>query len=527
MDVSQEPKTKEDVKNMLKHLEDEYRKANITENTYKELKEKYKQQLSYMDNTINPEEAKVESPAPAAEEKKGGLLGGLFHKKKETEPAPQPAAAPAAEQPSVTVVEDRQEEPKQTGQAMAAVQQLSIELEKLKVMLDAARDQKKSTDESIQSIFEGIGEVRSMSIQNDASQREIMSKLERAEDDMNNLKPKELEKRFTQINEVLEKYQITLEKLQAKSNDMSERLGKVYETVKVIGNTENLAGLNQNVQKKLNDIREATNYVERLSSKAEKIFIDLKMELEDLVVYKSKQEAMEESVKDILKSMDAIGIKFEGYTTRKESEDEKQDIMILGKQQEDIKNVMAIAQTSVPEPILQLRKEREDIKLFLDSMEEQLKAGRLKAVEYETAKKKNMEKLKEIDGQLLAEWKKYEKLSKEVPAPAPVVNIVEAGQQAEEVKPEEITGKTQTPPAEAQEIENPSQAAEAAQTSEEPKPADEKKDFMNKVEEKIKKEEAVTGVPADQAPSPTENKSSETVPKPAEKKKKISVSLPF
>src|SRR3989344_1667196 len=302
MDVSQEPKTKEDVKNMLKHLEDEYRKANITENTYKELKEKYKQQLSYMDNTINPEEAKVESPAPAAEEKKGGLLGGLFHKKKETEPAPQPAAAPAAEQPSVTVVEDRQEEPKQTGQAMAAVQQLSIELEKLKVMLDAARDQKKSTDESIQSIFEGIGEVRSMSIQNDASQREIMSKLERAEDDMNNLKPKELEKRFTQINEVLEKYQITLEKLQAKSNDMSERLGKVYETVKVIGNTENLAGLNQNVQKKLNDIREATNYVERLSSKAEKIFIDLKMELEDLVVYKSKQEAMAESVKDILKS---------------------------------------------------------------------------------------------------------------------------------------------------------------------------------------------------------------------------------
>ena len=523
MDFNQEPKTKDDVKNMLKHLEDEYRKANITENTYKELKEKYKQQMSYMDNTINPEEAKMEAPLQAAEEptKKGGLFG-LLHKKKAEEP--QPAVAPVANESA--------EEPtrQQSSGGNAAVQQLSIELEKLKVMLEAVRDQKKSTDESVQSLFESVGEVRSMSIQNDATEREILSKLEKTEDDMNNLKPKELEKRFTQINEVLEKYQLVLEKLQAKSNDMNERLGKVYESVRVIGNTENLAGLNQNVQKKLNDIREATNYVERLSSKAEKIFIDLKMELEDMVVFKSKQEAMEESIKDMLKNLDSIGIKFEGYTTKKEMEEEKQDIFILGKQQDDIKNAMAIVQGSVPEPILQLRKEREDIKLFLDSLDEQVKGGKIKAVDYETAKKNNIEKLKVIDSQLLAEWKKFEKMSKE--APAPVVNIVEAdkpGDQSKDAKETvsvndgvETQDTSSTLKAQTVQQEN---TAEKHETHNELL-TEEKKEFIEKVEEKVKSADGVIS-------EPTAEENEENSSKPqgqdeaGKKKKKIALSLPF
>jgi chromosome segregation ATPase len=458
-----EPKTKEDIKNMLKHLDDEYRKANISEKTYKELKERYKQQMSYMDNTINPGEAAPADAVPAEqekEEKKGGLLGKLFKKKEEAAAEPSP--------PAVTIESTVAESDAQKTDGGGNATQLSIEMEKLKVMLEAFRDQKKATDESIQSLFEGIGEVRSMSIQNDAIIRELTSKLEKIDDDVSTLRPKEIEKRFSQISETMEKYQLGMEKLQAKTDDMSEKINKISETVKVIGNTENLANLNQNVQRKLDDIREASNYVERLSSKAEKIFIDLKMELEDLVVFKSKQEAVEDAIKEIMKSLDAIGIKFEGYTTKKEMEEEKEDILILNKEQESIKNVMAIVQTNVPEPILRLRKDREDIKLFLDSLDDQMKSGKLKMVDYESVKRKNIEKLKLIDDELVREWKKFEVLLKNAP-PAevkPVVNIVETPPEEEPAAPLNV-------------IE------------------EEKKGFLSKILHKKKKEEEMTGAPAE------------------------------
>ncbi len=440
MNLNEEPKTKEDIKNMLKHLEDEYRKANISETTYKELKERYKGQMSYIENTINPSEAQTEEPLQTVEEpkKKAGLFGRF--KKKEAAAESAPVAAPpqpAAAEVTISEESDEKESKKSVDDTSKAVNNLAIELEKLKVMIEAMRDQKKGTDESIQSLFESIGEVRSMSIQNDSAEREMISKMERVDDDINSLKPKEMEKRFSSINETLEKYQLTLEKLQSKSDDMSERLNKVFDSVKAIGNTETLTGLNQNVQKKLDDIREASNYVERLSSKAEKIFIDLKMQLDDMVVLRSKQEALEDAIKDVLKTLDAINIKFENYPTKKDLDEEKQDILVLGKEQESIKSVMAIAQTNVPEPILALRKEREDIKLFMDSLEEQMKMGKIRSIDYENSKKKNAENLRSINEAITKEWKKFEQMLKNAPPqePVPLVDVRESeGQETGEKK---------------------------------------------------------------------------------------------
>jgi hypothetical protein len=537
MNLNEEPKTKEDIKNMLKHLDDEYRKANISETTYKELKERYKSQMSYIENTINPNEAQPEEPLQTVEEpkKKAGLFGRFKKKeeKKEEAAAPQPAATSA----EVTISEDPEEKEvkKSSDETAKAVNNLSIELEKLKVMLEAMRDQKKGTDESIQSLFESIGEVRSMSIQNDSAGREMTSKMDRLEDDINNLKPKEIEKRFSSINETLEKYQLTLEKLQSKSDDMSEKLIKMTDSVKAIGNTETLAGLNQNVQKKLDDIREASNYVERLASKAEKIFIDLKMQLDDMVVLRSKQEALEDAIKDMLKTLDAINIKFENYPTKKDMEEEKQDILILGKEQESIKNVMAIAQTNVPEPILTLRKEREDIKLFMDSLEEQMKLGKIRAVDYENTKKKNSENLKEINESITREWKKFEQMLKNAP-PAPQVSLVdiknepaEEGEKGEYMnrveekreREEEITGE------EAGAQQEETQAAD--QTHDEETAPREPQAIQNAGETVKEQQNPETVAPIQKNPEtaaevPKENKPAETT---KERRKKIIVDAPF
>jgi hypothetical protein len=565
-----EPKTKDDIKQLLKHLEDEHRKAAISDKTYKELKEKYKGQMSYMDNSvadenqqpmeeIEPEQAAaMQAAAPPPEQtaeegeegeckKKKGSLFGMFKKKAkvaEDSPAPPPPPPP------------QRVEAKDTG-AM-------IEIEKIKTMLDAFRDQKKTTDESIQSLFESVGEVRSMSIQNDANEREVNTKLEKILDDVTNLRPKEVEKKFNTVNETLDKNQVTLEKLQAKSDDMAERLGKLGDLVKVIGNTENLMNINENVQKKLADIQEATNYVERLASKAEKIYIDLKMELEDIVIYKSKQEGMEDAMKDLLKTIDAINTKFDNYTTKKDLENERQDIMILSKETEGIKSTLAMVQANVPEPIVKLRKDREDINIFLDSLDEQHSAGRINSADYQMIKTKNMEKMKLINENLEKEWKKFERMTSQMPAapppteqssetpalteePAPetapaneaveqqptaepVVESPQPEQQPEEPAAEEITNEEQVGEEEIEEAKEkkPKRISGKARKEEDEKQKEELiSNIKTEMEKPDEEEKAEEPIPEEKAVKKKPGKTDAKEEKKKPSKKKVSANMPF
>ncbi len=518
MENMPEPKTKEDIKNMLKHIEDEHRKANITEQTYKELKAKYKEQMKYMDNVISPEEAggppAAEAPAPPAEapaeeapkeevkeepkeekkeEKKGGLLKKVFKGKKEE----KKESAPPAEAPAEAAASSR------------AMDKLSIELEKLKAMLEAIRDQKKASDESIQSIFESIGEIRSMSIQTNADESELSSKMERLEDEVSGVRPKEMEKKFNELREALNKSQTEMEKMIAKTNDMAQRLNKLYENMKSIGNIENLANLNKDVQKKLGDIREATNYVERLSSKTEKMFIDLKAGMEEMIIYRSKQEGLEESVRDLIKSVDDLGLKFENYSTKKDLQDEKQDLMIISKELDGLKDNLGILQSKVPETITVLRKEREDIQMFLDHLDEQLKAGAIQKIEYENVKTKNMDKLKLLDNSLREEWKKFEKAMatapKETTPPAeaavettkapdePPVEAAEPVETPEEAPPQEAPAPPEEAPVEAAKEEV---KEEKKEEKEEPKKKHKKKSAEKKEEKDDgKKKKVATTLP--------------------------------
>jgi len=287
-----------------------------------------------------------------------------------------------------------------------------IEIEKLRVMIDATREANRTTDETIRTISESIGELRSMVFQADATLKESTLKMEKIEDEIGEVKPQEIVKKFRGLNETIEKQQINLEKLERKSEDLAEKVNKVYETLKGIGGIENLIQLNKNIQEKLTDINEAVKYIERLGAKTEKIFIDLNKNLEDFVLYKTKQEDVEESLKDIIKSIDALNVKFEGYVNKKDLETFKEDDMIIKKQLEEINRVLPLVKVKLPDRMANLRREKEDIILLLDSIKEQLERGNITKEEYQNVKSKNISKIKVIDNELNKEWKKIENLVK-------------------------------------------------------------------------------------------------------------------
>jgi chromosome segregation ATPase len=527
--MADEPQTKDDIKNLMKHLEDEYRKANISEKTYKEMKEKYKSQLLYIQNTISsaePSPEQQQQQQEASKEGKPGLFGKLFHKEKEEKteqaPATEAEAPPSTEATATDAAKPQAEAQPQAEEEKieapnSVTSGLSMDIEKIKVMLDSVRDQKKSTDDSLQSIFESVGELRSMIIQNDATVREITSKMEHIDDEISQVKPKDIDKKFREMGETLEKYQASLEKIQKKTDDMSESINKTYEILKSIGNIENLSKLNEDIQHKLEDIKEAMRYVERLSSKDEKIFIDLKRDLEDMVVYKAKQDALDDSIKDMLKSLDGLNVKFEGYSTKKDLDQNRDDIIFLKKELETIKKSMGLIQSTLPEPIVELRKQRDDIKIFLDSVEEQMKGGKIKISDYENMKKKNIEKLKTIENSIQSEWKIIEAMPK-----TDVKSEVKT--ETKEEKPaEEKSVDAKIVIVEEKNVESKSASTNPADTTTAEKPVEVKPDMVAeeaKPSEEEKHDENISSV---------KQESSEATKQQKEKKKqkKIETNMPF
>jgi hypothetical protein len=593
--------SKEDVRSLLLHLESEYRKANISEKNYRELKEKYKKMLheehdkkeSKIVKKEIPEKGEIEEPKeenkeeveiedhlkkveeeterqmaeePAKVEKKG-FFKSLFRKKKElekteNESSEQPAddmknidppkkekkkkeeeitemtpevierlAQQVKEQAEAKPEEKEQgekksggffksifgkkkqevQEPKETTEVkepeikevQAVVTETNneaqikesrssegnydVEMEKLKVMLDTVKESARVTDETIRNVSESIGEIRSMVFQADAELKENSIKMEKIEDDITEVRPQEIAKKFREFNDRFEKNQLELEMLERKASDVGEKINKVFEMLKSIGGIENLVNVNKEIQHKIDDVKEAMKYIERIGTKTEKIFVDLNKGLQNLVIIRAQQEDFNESLKDIAKNIDDINVKFEGYVTKKDLDAFREDDMLIKKQIENIKKVLPVVELKLPESIINLRKEREDIRLLLESLEEQYAKGKISKNEYETVKNANIKKLESIRIDLEKEWKKVEKIIKPPEK--------EGGEAAEtEVKVEEtkevIKSKFKEKPEEKKKVEKPEEEAPAVEEKEKPPKEGKKEKKTKKEEKKIEKPEA-------------------------------------
>lgn len=401
----------EDVKNLMAHLEDEYRKANISEKYYQEMKEKYVKKLEELEKKIGEKKG---SGREKKEERKEGRELEVGEIEEMTPEVIEKLAAQVAKEAGVE--ESTKEEGGKIEETSA-----SIEIEKLKVLVETVRESNKALEESLRNVAESIGELRSMVFQTEGSAKEIGLKLEKIEDEISHVKPKEIEKKFNEINSKIEKQQLAIEKLEVMAKDLGKKINEIHKMLKSIGGIENLINVNKEIQKKIEDIKEVFKYTERLALKTEKIFVDLSRSLNEFTVYKTRQESLEELSKDILKSIDEMNTKIESFSTKKDLEMMKGDILVIQKQIEEINAALGVLKTKIPEPIEQLKKEKESIEFFLNSLEEQLKEGKLSIGEYEKIRKGNLERIKEIEDELREKWEK----------------IIEALSKGEEIKLEE------------------------------------------------------------------------------------------
>ncbi|MFH8039273.1 MAG: hypothetical protein QXJ14_04685, partial [Candidatus Aenigmatarchaeota archaeon] len=137
--------------------------------------------------------------------------------------------------------------------------------------------------------------------------------------------------------------------------------------------------------------------------------IEMSKSLQEFSLYKARQEELEASLKDILKSLDAINAKMENFATTRDLEAVKSSIATLDTQIKEFEKSLPMIDAKIPETIKSLRNERDDLIILLESLEEQLKQGKISLGDYEKSKSSAEKRIKEIEEKLIEEWKRVEK----------------------------------------------------------------------------------------------------------------------
>jgi len=419
------------IKGLLDTLEDDYRGAEISEDAYKEAKEKNTKKFSQLteilagwgitQDQLEEKSAAGASAGAAAEkpdEKEGGAAGTAEAAKQPAgsgaKAKPSPEAAPggaATAAPAQAAVAA----PAQPGVSMDVIEaKVDAKIEKVKANIETMKETNAGVSERMQTINESVGELRSQGAQRESVLKDTQSKVESLGEEISAINPTKFSKELEKRDKTAGQQDMRIEKLEVKESEIAKTVGEIRKLLESIGGLENIATVSKEIGEKMADVKEIANDMKKLSTKTERMYVSLNKRMEDFAVYKSKQESMEGVVKDVIKSLDVLSVRMDDYVTMSNFDNLKKTISDLDIRVVTVKNMIGklipVARMKIPQQISDLQEEREAIKSLIESIESEYSEGKLTKGRYSIAAKKNLQKLRGIEARLKTEWGRFEKM---------------------------------------------------------------------------------------------------------------------
>ncbi|MCK4555142.1 MAG: hypothetical protein KAT83_00910, partial [Candidatus Aenigmarchaeota archaeon] len=221
------------------------------------------------------------------------------------------------------------------------------------------------------------------------------------EENMAELDPRKIEKEFSKRDKSIGLFDLRVEKLERKMQDTTTGVRELQDILTSVGGLHNIADIDHEVTKKLGDVRESSKEIKRMTERTEKMFIELNKRMDEFFVYRSKQEALDEIVRDVIKSIDAVNTRLEN-TVNKSYVNSLRDSFKgiedkIAKINSTMSRALPVADLMIPKDIQEMSSERESIKLLLASLDEEAKSKKISNKEYLQAKEANQKKLEEIE----------------------------------------------------------------------------------------------------------------------------------
>ncbi|MFH0961904.1 MAG: hypothetical protein V1820_04435 [archaeon] len=183
------------------------------------------------------------------------------------------------------------------------------DLEKTKAEISALKEIKFNADARIKELSEGIGELRSMSLQRDQSTREVEAKVSKMEEIVKNVQPQIILAELQKREHELEATRAQLERTTMMLNETISQVRDIQKSMERVRGITNILDVDKGLNSKIGKLESQLALGERFSTKAEKLYYEIDKRMTDFAVMREKLERIDALTKEIMREFDEKKIK--------------------------------------------------------------------------------------------------------------------------------------------------------------------------------------------------------------------------
>ncbi len=208
-------------------------------------------------------------------------------------------------------------EPVRQGKA-TDVEMLLLKTEKLEGKIESVADSRKAVDERLSEINQEIGELRSSIMEKDRIIREVQTGFGKIRDVADGMEPEKIAGQLAAKEEIIEKNQAGIESLGMQVKQMRKDIKANSGMLDGIRDIKNMDNLVQTIKQKMERIENDRKFTSRTAGKIETMFSDVSDKLGEFQGYKDKIAFNEETMHEIMKSMDTLEARFDATAKKDE-----------------------------------------------------------------------------------------------------------------------------------------------------------------------------------------------------------------
>ncbi|MBN2330933.1 MAG: hypothetical protein JXC85_03890 [Candidatus Aenigmarchaeota archaeon] len=437
---------KDEVEALLSSIEDAYREATLPDKTYQEVRSKNENKLKELEDKIKRLEAsgvKVEErPAPqeapvaAAAQERPVVVTGAARPEAPTEAAAQTqrpgifSSVPVLEDfekmvgdrmkdvitaaslemtdkrikkvdDRISSIESELKDLKKAGETVAGFDKqftkMNTEVEKSKALVESMKEAKNVTDDKIQRMMESFAEIRSIVYQREAQSKEQEVVFDKLKDAISQVDSARILREFTTRDEQMRDVNTRIERLERSGKMLSDTMNRIKGLMTDIGSLENIMKGSKLVGEKLERIQEIEERMKAASTKLDGLYVELRKRLDEFNTYRVRQDKTEGMLADIMKNMEDVTRRLSDYATRDDMEVVKQAVSEV---KEQAMKAAKSTEIELPPEAKMLQEEKEEIETLLSTLEENLRNKDISEEEFNSAKTKNLQRIREIDAKI-------------------------------------------------------------------------------------------------------------------------------
>ncbi|MEM5883100.1 MAG: hypothetical protein QXQ77_02570 [Candidatus Aenigmatarchaeota archaeon] len=204
--------------------------------------------------------------------------------------------------------------------------ELLLRVEKIEGKIEILTDFKKSIDERVEMISEGLGELRSTLLEKEKLLTKMEKDVQIVLDSVSELDLDKIKRMVSKRDVEIEEIKANLEKLDAMIKDVQKQLKDFFDAMEKIKNIERLILASEKLDKKIDKIEEAKIYITKTASKVESIFTELSEKASLIEKQKNDIEKIKDLSMEIVRTLDELSLKLTKFVRKEELEELKSEV---------------------------------------------------------------------------------------------------------------------------------------------------------------------------------------------------------